>query len=115
MTSTDADSFASIIVKIFNSVGRTLPLIKAMIELEFIKASKDSQGAILRGNNIISKIEGIYVRGIGNQYLIKTVKDFVDEIIAKVDLSFEIDIKYENKIFHFTFNSKNRTKEKLKP
>lgn len=60
--SANLDSFAQVIVAIFNSTRCMLPFIRYVIELEFASVTKHSQGAVLRGNNIVSKIEGNYVR-----------------------------------------------------
>lgn len=91
VVATDADAFAAVIVHLFNNAGRTLPLIRTMIELEFQKASKDMQGAILRGNNIVNKIEGVYVREVGRDYLCKILQETVEEILNAPQISFEID------------------------
>jgi hypothetical protein len=46
----------------------------------------------MRGNNIVSKLEGAFVRIIGVDYLKKVVRQLVEDLLNSAD-SFEIDPK----------------------
>jgi hypothetical protein len=81
------------VVTIFNQGKKSLHLIKNLLELEFARTKESSKGSILRGNNIVSKLEGVYVRSIGTEYLKKVIKQLVDTV-ANCE-SFEIDPKYD--------------------
>ncbi|KYQ92202.1 Ras GTPase activation domain-containing protein [Tieghemostelium lacteum] len=88
----EVDNFSKVIVNIFTAANRTLPLIKDLIYNEFnSKVSSEGEGSILRGNNIVNKIEGAYVRLIGANYLRFVLSDLVTKVSIDKDLKLEVD------------------------
>eukprot|EP01111_Echinosteliopsis_oligospora_P016784 TRINITY_DN7083_c0_g1_i1.p1 TRINITY_DN7083_c0_g1~~TRINITY_DN7083_c0_g1_i1.p1 ORF type:complete len:862 (+),score=221.30 TRINITY_DN7083_c0_g1_i1:213-2798(+) len=88
---TEVDQFARVIVSIFNCAHRTTGLIRHMIFNEFSKVVADSEGSVMRGNNVINKIEGVYVKQIGAQYLKFVIGDLISKIATDTKLNLEID------------------------
>eukprot|EP01132_Coremiostelium_polycephalum_P001368 gene1368-1726_t len=90
--SAEVDTFSKNIVNIFSAANRTLPLIKDLIYNEFnSKVSAEGEGSILRGNNIVNKIEGAYVRLIGANYLRFVLSELVTKVVLDKSLKLEID------------------------
>ncbi|KAF2074015.1 hypothetical protein CYY_004666 [Polysphondylium violaceum] len=88
----EVDAFSKNIVNIFSAANKTLPLIKDLIYNEFnSKVSAEGEGSILRGNSIVNKIEGAYVRLIGANYLRSVLSDLVTKVVSDKDLKLEID------------------------
>eukprot|EP01112_Ceratiomyxa_fruticulosa_P016885 TRINITY_DN5161_c0_g1_i1.p1 TRINITY_DN5161_c0_g1~~TRINITY_DN5161_c0_g1_i1.p1 ORF type:complete len:931 (-),score=175.29 TRINITY_DN5161_c0_g1_i1:271-3063(-) len=87
----EADHFAKIVVNIFTSCGKTLPLIKSMIFSEFSRVSSEGEGSLLRGNSVVSKVEGQYVRCIGGNYLKLVIGDILTKIATDSTLNLEVD------------------------
>ncbi|KAN0025304.1 hypothetical protein ACTFIU_003564 [Dictyostelium citrinum] len=100
----EVDSFSKNIVNIFTTANKTLPLIKDLIYNEFnTKVLAEGEGSILRGNSIVNKIEGAYVRLIGANYLRFVLSDLVTKVVLDSDLKLEIDPRklndyYEDKV-----------------
>jgi hypothetical protein len=88
--SSELDHFAKVIVNIFSQFGRTLPLIRELLEGEF-KSVKSSKGSILRGNSVTSKVETAYTRKIGSHYLRSILGDYISRLISDPHLDLEID------------------------
>eukprot|EP01133_Synstelium_polycarpum_P007691 gene7691-9003_t len=92
LDSAEVDAFAKNIVNIFSAASKTLPLIKELIYNEFnSKVMAEGEGSILRGNNIVNKIEGAYVRLVGANYLRHVLTDLVTRVVLDKDLRLEID------------------------
>ncbi|EFA77182.1 Ras GTPase activation domain-containing protein [Heterostelium album PN500] len=92
LDSSEVDAFAKTIVNLFSAANKTLPLIKYLIYNEFTsKVMAEGEGSILRGNNIVNKIEGAYVRLIGANYLRYVLSDLVTRVVQDKDLRLEID------------------------
>jgi len=88
----EVDAFSKNIVNIFTAANKTLPLIKDLIYNEFnSKVLAEGEGSILRGNSIVNKIEGAYVRLIGANYLRSVLSDLVTKVVSDKDLKLEID------------------------
>ncbi|EGC34955.1 hypothetical protein DICPUDRAFT_79326 [Dictyostelium purpureum] len=96
----EVDSFSKNIVNIFTAANKTLPLIKDLIYNEFnTKVLAEGEGSILRGNSIVNKIEGAYVRLIGANYLRFVLSDLVTKVVLDTDLKLEIDPRKLNDYF----------------
>ncbi|EGG14353.1 Ras GTPase activation domain-containing protein [Cavenderia fasciculata] len=92
LDSAEVDSFAKTVVNIYTTAGKTLPLIKDLIYTEFdTKAGAEGEGSILRGNNIVNKIEGAYVRLVGANYLRFVLSDLVSRVVHDNNMCLEID------------------------
>ncbi|GAM27119.1 hypothetical protein SAMD00019534_102940 [Acytostelium subglobosum LB1] len=92
LDSSEVDSFAKTVVNIYTAANKTLPLIKYLIFNEFNKqANSEGEGSIMRGNNIVNKIEGAYVRLVGASYLRYVLSDLVTKVVLDKDLRMEID------------------------
>eukprot|EP01113_Clastostelium_recurvatum_P021211 TRINITY_DN2509_c0_g1_i2.p1 TRINITY_DN2509_c0_g1~~TRINITY_DN2509_c0_g1_i2.p1 ORF type:complete len:928 (-),score=285.96 TRINITY_DN2509_c0_g1_i2:70-2805(-) len=89
--SAEADHFAKIIVSLYNTCGKALPLIKSMIFNEFSKVTAEGEGSLLRGNSMVSKVEGVYVRLVGSNYLKYAIGDILTRIATDASLNFEVD------------------------
>ncbi|GAM26558.1 hypothetical protein SAMD00019534_097330 [Acytostelium subglobosum LB1] len=88
----EVDAFAKNIVNLYTPASQTLSLIKHLIYDEFnSKMCSEGEGCILRGNNVVNKIEGAYVRLVGANYLRFVLSDLVTSIVQDKDLRMEID------------------------
>jgi len=88
---TDADALASFLVSTYNPLKKTLSLIKYLISNEFSRATNATKGSILRGNNIVCKIEGAYVKSIAYDYLCGLFKEILEILLQQNEISLEID------------------------
>eukprot|EP01088_Endostelium_zonatum_P017075 TRINITY_DN4868_c0_g1_i2.p1 TRINITY_DN4868_c0_g1~~TRINITY_DN4868_c0_g1_i2.p1 ORF type:complete len:948 (-),score=182.08 TRINITY_DN4868_c0_g1_i2:93-2936(-) len=87
---TEADTFAASIINVFSQTGNTIPLINKLIYKDF-ENNSGSQGSILRGNSVVSKIERAYVKKVGSEYLILLVGELLNNILNDENLDLEID------------------------
>ncbi len=89
--SSDVQRLADALVNVSVPFGRTLFLIKAMIESEFLQ-NKSQVSSILRGNSATSKLMGSFSFFVGTAFLDRLVGDFVRRIVALGEtLTFEVD------------------------
>ncbi len=89
--SSDVQRLADALVNVSVPFGRTLFLVKAMIESEF-QQNKSQVASILRGNSATSKVMGSFSFFVGLPFLDGLVGEFVRKIVALGDgLTLEVD------------------------
>jgi ankyrin repeat protein len=89
--SADVQRLADALVNVSVPFGRTLFLVKAMIESEF-QQNKSQVASILRGNSATSKVMGSFSFFVGLPFLDGLVGEFVRKIVALGDgLTLEVD------------------------
>eukprot|EP00727_Mastigamoeba_balamuthi_P010622 m51a1_g6182 hypothetical protein (799) ;mRNA; f:35434-38521 len=91
----DHDTFARVVVSIFNETGRVLPLVRSFIVGELENATPATKNSAMRGNTVTSKLEGayveMYVRTIAKDYIRTVLSDLVTSVAQDPDLDLEID------------------------
>ena len=89
--STDTQRLADALVNVSVPFGRTLFLVKAMIESEF-QHNKTQVSSILRGNCVASKLMGAFSFFVGLKYLDALVGRLVRDVVNEGErLHFEVD------------------------
>eukprot|EP00164_Ancoracysta_twista_P011249 GFYU01017277.1.p1 GENE.GFYU01017277.1~~GFYU01017277.1.p1 ORF type:complete len:997 (+),score=255.84 GFYU01017277.1:467-3457(+) len=91
-TPADCDSLARALMGVTEVTGRSVPLIRALIEEEFIR-NHTKPSTILRLNSVTSRLMGLYIRRIGSKYLSEILSDVIHEVALDETVTFEIDTK----------------------
>lgn len=81
---TEVDEFAKALLNIFDSKGKCLNLVKAVVNHEVEKA--DAPLEILRRNCVATKILSIYAHSKGLSYLQVTLGSFMRDLVAQPEL-----------------------------
>jgi len=88
--SKNLNTTANLMVNVFHNFNSVVPIIEHLSEEEFKQSSKNV-GASMRGNTIVNKIEGAFVRVVGLSFLQQQLGSLLVDLCADDKLSFEID------------------------
>ncbi|KAJ1654692.1 Ras GTPase activating protein ira2 [Dispira simplex] len=90
----DIDELSPVLLSVFDARGRTMPLLKAVIEKELLKT--DSAPELFRRNCIATRLLGSFAKLYGAEYLRDTLQPVLHSFITKAlmaggSYSFELD------------------------
>eukprot|EP01118_Nematostelium_gracile_P002112 TRINITY_DN1225_c0_g1_i1.p1 TRINITY_DN1225_c0_g1~~TRINITY_DN1225_c0_g1_i1.p1 ORF type:complete len:253 (+),score=71.45 TRINITY_DN1225_c0_g1_i1:88-846(+) len=86
------DEFCESIIHLGVATGVGLQMVRTFVEEDFQKNTGSTEGSIMRGNTVASKIAKAYLNIIGRKYLKETMGPVLHKlVIEESKLSYEID------------------------
>eukprot|EP01094_Clydonella_sp_ATCC50884_P012750 TRINITY_DN23033_c0_g1_i1.p1 TRINITY_DN23033_c0_g1~~TRINITY_DN23033_c0_g1_i1.p1 ORF type:complete len:1165 (-),score=448.58 TRINITY_DN23033_c0_g1_i1:313-3702(-) len=86
----DLDRFSKALMSFSLASGSTFTLVAATTRAEFEK-NKSTPASILRGNTAATKLMTLFCRHVGQDYLIETLSELVQDLVTDAELDLEVD------------------------
>ncbi|PRP88956.1 Ras GTPase activation domain-containing protein [Planoprotostelium fungivorum] len=87
----DQDTFAHILLTLSEGGGFSLQLARRLLSKEISHIDEDGKGAALRGNNLCSRFEAVYLRSIGTDYVKTLLLPLIKSVVRDEGLDLEVD------------------------
>ncbi|KAL1917866.1 uncharacterized protein VTP21DRAFT_3700 [Calcarisporiella thermophila] len=86
----DIDMLSALLLKVYDSRGKTTQLLRAIVELEV--ASTESESELFRRNSMATRLLSAFARQHGAEYIRSTLQPLLQELYAKPhQYAFELD------------------------